>query len=213
MTDGRVSWGALVARFEQSSAQLATILTRAMEVVRTVSDPEAAGYEVEQTQREAAIQVAQAQSCQAAAEQEARTARQQAARGAERRAQADEAAQHALHQVEQMRDELVKARSARSRAEADKETAQRAADHDHATAQALREQLEQQRQDHRRELETVRHEAHDERAALARQYTDQIAAVLATVQQVGGHTPSTPATPKISTTTQGGRKNSRTKQV
>jgi colicin import membrane protein len=60
VTDGRVSLGALVARFEESSAQLATLLERAVEVVRTVSDPDAAGYEVEQIQREAAIQVAQA---------------------------------------------------------------------------------------------------------------------------------------------------------
>jgi len=110
-------------------------------------------------------------------------------------------------------EELAEARSAQTRAEADKESVQRAADHDRATVQALRGQLEQQRQDHRRELETVRHEAHDERAALARQYADQIAAVLATVQQVGSHTQSTPATPKTSITTQGGRKNSRTKQA
>jgi colicin import membrane protein len=213
VTDGRVSLGALVARFEESSAQLATILERAVEVVRTVSDPDAAGYEVEQTQREAAIQVAQAQGSQAAAEQEARAARQQGAREAELRAQAEKAAEHALRDVEQMTGELAEARSARTRAEAEKESVQRAADHDRATVQALRGQLEQQRHDHRRELETVRHEAHEERAALARQYADQMAAVLATLQQVGGHTQSTPATPKTKTTTQATRKNSRTKQA
>jgi phage host-nuclease inhibitor protein Gam len=90
---------------------------------------------------------------------------------------------------------------------------QRAVDHERATVQALRGQLEQQGQDHRRELETVRHEAHEERAALAKHYADQIAAMLATVQQVGSHTQSAPATPKTKTTTQAVRKNSRTKQA
>jgi colicin import membrane protein len=213
VTDGRISLSALVARFEESSAQLTTILQRAMEAVRTVSDPDAAGYEVEQIQRKAAIQIAQAQNSQATAEHETKNARQQVASEAERRAQADEAAEHALREVEQMRGELAEARSARTRAEADKESLQRAADHDRATIQALQRQLEQQRQDHRHELETVRHEAHEERAMLARQYTDQIAAMLATAQQLGGHTQSTPATPKTNTTTQAARKNSRTKQA
>jgi hypothetical protein len=39
VTDGRVSFGALLARFEQSGTQLAAILDRAIEVARTVSDP------------------------------------------------------------------------------------------------------------------------------------------------------------------------------
>jgi hypothetical protein len=65
VTDGRVSFGALLTRFEQSGTQLATILDRAIEVVRTVSDPDAASYEVEQIQRQAAIQIAEAQRLQA----------------------------------------------------------------------------------------------------------------------------------------------------
>lgn len=207
VTEGRVSFGALLTRFEQSSAQLATILNRATEVVRTVSDPDAAGYEVEQIQREAAIQIAQAQTLQAAAEHDVRNARQQAASEAEQRAQANEAAEQALRDVEQMRGELADARNAKTRAEAEKESAQQAADHDRATVQALRQQLEQERHDHRHDLDTVRHEAHDERTALTKHYTDQIAAMLATLKQVSGHTQSKPAMPKTSTTTQAARKN------
>src|SRR5262249_17200798 len=52
VTDGRVSLGALLTRLEQSATPLATILNRTIEVLRTVTDPDAASYEVEQTQRE-----------------------------------------------------------------------------------------------------------------------------------------------------------------
>lgn len=113
MTDGRTSLAALLARFEDSSTQLATILNRVIEVVHTVSDPDAASYEVEQIQREAAIQVAEAHRAQAAAEHDASNARKQAAREAEQRAQADEAAEHALRQVQQMQVELAEARRQR----------------------------------------------------------------------------------------------------
>ncbi|HZD15012.1 MAG TPA: hypothetical protein VE196_07770, partial [Pseudonocardiaceae bacterium] len=56
VSDGRASFGALLARFEETAghaqraaaeqqAQLAAILERATAVVRTVADPDAAGYE------------------------------------------------------------------------------------------------------------------------------------------------------------------------
>lgn len=212
VTDGRVSFGALLARFEQSSAQLVTILDRATEVVHTVSDPDAAGYEVEQIQREAAMQVTQAQSAQAAAEHDASNARQQTAREAEQRAQADEAAEQALLEVEQIRVELADAHSVTARAEAERQAAQRAAEHDRATIQALRQQLEQQRHDHHRDLDAIRQEARDERATLARHYADQIAAVLATIQQTGGHIQSKPATPKTQHNRPHHTKNNKTEQ-
>jgi colicin import membrane protein len=194
VTDGRVSFGALLARFEESSTRLVTILNRAIEVVRTVSDPDAASYEVEQKQREAAIQVAQAHSAQAAAEHVASNARKQVAHEAEQRAQADEAADHALHEVQQMQVKLADALSARDRAEAEKESAHQAAQHDRATIQSLQQQLEQQRDDHRHDLDTLRQQAQDERATLAKQYTDQIATILATIQQASHPTQTKPAT-------------------
>lgn len=194
VTDGRVSLGALLTRFEQSGTQLAAILNRAIEVVRTVSDPDAASYEVEQTQRQAAIQIAEAQGAQAAAEREASNARHQATREAEQRAQADEAAEHALHQVQQIHVELANALSAKAHAEAEKESARQAAEHDRAIIQSLRQQMEQQHQDHRRDLATLRQEAHDERATLTQHYTDQLATLLATLHQTSDPTQTKPAT-------------------
>jgi colicin import membrane protein len=194
VTDGRVSFGALLARFETCSTQLVTILNRATEVVRTVSDPDAAGYEVEQKQHEAAIQVAQAHSAQAAAEHDASNARKHAAHEAEQRAQADDAADHALQEAHQLRIDLANARSAQAHAEAEKESAHHAAQHDRATIQSLQRQLEQQRDDHRRDLDTLRQQAHDERDTLAKQYTDQIAAILATIQQASHLSQAQPAT-------------------
>jgi colicin import membrane protein len=173
------------------------------EVVRTVSDPDAASYEVEQRKREAAIQIAEAQRLQVAAEHEASNARHQAAREAEQRAQADEAAEQALREVHQIQVDLAEARSAATRADVERESAQRAAEHDRATIQSLRQQLEQQHHD----LDILRQQAQEERAALAQHYTDQIAAMLATLKQVSGHTQSKPAIPKTNTTTQTARKN------
>jgi colicin import membrane protein len=203
VTDGRISLAALLARLEDSSMQLATILNRAIEVVRTVSDPDAASYEVEQIQRQAAIQVADAQRAQAAAQHDASNARKQAAREAEQRAQADEAAEHALRQISQMQVELEKARNVVTHAEAEKEAAQQATERDRTTIQSLRRQLEQQRQD----LNTLRQQAQDERAALAQHYTDQIAAILATIHQANKSTQVKPATtPKLNTTARTTRK-------
>jgi colicin import membrane protein len=99
VTDGRVSLAALLVRFEETGTQLATILNRTTEVIHTITDPDAASYEVEQRQRKAEIQVAQAQRAQAAAEHQASNARKQAAQEAEQRAQADEAAEQALCQL------------------------------------------------------------------------------------------------------------------
>lgn len=199
VTDGRIALGALLARFEDSSTQLATILTRVIEVVRTVSDPDAASYEVEQIQRQAAIQIAQAHTYHAAAQHEASNARQQAAHEAEQRAQADEAAEHALHQLQQMQAELTEAHNATTRAEAEKQSLQQAAEHDRATIQSLQRQLEQQRHDHHHELHTLQQQAQAERTALAQHYTDQITAILATTHHTNQTKPAT--TPKPNTTT------------
>jgi colicin import membrane protein len=119
ITDGRQSFGALLVRFEESAAaalragveqqaQLTAILERATEVVRTVADPDAAGYEVDQIQREAAVAVAEAQTAQARAEQGARNAQKQAAREIELRSQADEAAAQALEAAAAIRTEAAK---------------------------------------------------------------------------------------------------------
>jgi colicin import membrane protein len=194
VTDGRVSFAALLARFEESSTQLTTVLNRVIEVVRTVSDPDAASYEVEQRQREAAILIAKAHSAQAAAEHDASNARKQAANEAERRAQADDAAELALREAQQLRVKLADALNAKTRAEAAKKAAQQATEHDRATIQSLRQQLEQQRQDHHRDLNALRQEAQAERASLAQHYADQIAAIVATIHQTSGPTQSTPAT-------------------
>jgi colicin import membrane protein len=191
VSDGLVSFGNLLTKFEKTSVQMTAILERITEAIRTVSDPEAAGYEVEQTQREAAVQVAQAKTAQAAAEQEARHARHQAARETEQRAQAEQAANQALHHIDQLQSELTDAHNTRIRAEADKQSTQQAAERDRATIEALRRQLNQQRQD----LETLRQQAHDERIALAQHYTDQITALLATLHHTNPADPK-PATPK-----------------
>ncbi len=159
-----------------------------------MSDPDAASYEVEQNKRKTAIQIAEAQRAQAAAEREASNARQQAAREAEQRAQADDAAEHALRQVHQIQVELANALNAKAHAEAEKESAHQAAEHDRATIQVLRQQLEQQHQDHRRDLAALRQEAHDERATLTQHYTDQLTTLLATIHQTSDPTQIKPAT-------------------
>jgi colicin import membrane protein len=197
VTDGRTSLAALLARFEDSGTQLATILNRVIEVVSTVSDPDAASYEVEQIQRQAAIQIAQAQRAQAAAQHDASNARKQAAHEAEQRAQADEAAEHAFRQVHQMQSELAEARNTATRAQAEKQAAQQAAEHDHTMIQSLQRQLEQQRHD----LDTLRQQAQEERAALAQHYTDQIVDILATIHHASDPTQSKPARTNTSTST------------
>jgi colicin import membrane protein len=118
VSDGRASFGALLVRFEESvsaarrhaddqHAQLAALLERATEVVRTVSDPDAAGYEVDQIQRETSVRVAEAQTAQAAAERDARDARRKADTETELRAQADAAADEALQELAAVRAEVA----------------------------------------------------------------------------------------------------------
>ncbi|WP_219419926.1 hypothetical protein [Pseudonocardia nigra] len=117
MTDGRASFGVLLARFEDTAgqtqralaeqqAQLTAILERAAEVARTVADPEAAAYEVEQVQRETGVRIAEAQSAQASAERDAREARRRAEQKAELRAQADEAAEERAALRQEARQQL-----------------------------------------------------------------------------------------------------------
>lgn len=114
VSDGRASFGALLARFEEAVAQaqraaadqhnqLTAILERATQTVRTVSDPDAAGYEVEQIQRETSVLVAEAQTAQALAERSARDARKTAQAEIELRAQADEAADEAIRELAAVR--------------------------------------------------------------------------------------------------------------
>ncbi len=93
-----------------------------------------------------------------------------------------------------MQVKLADALSARDRAETEKESAHQATQHDRATIQSLQQQLEQQRDDHRHDLDTLRQQAQDERATLAKQYTDQIATILATIQQASHPTQTKPAT-------------------
>lgn len=64
------------------------------------------------------------------------------------------------------------------------------------TIKSLRQQLEQQHHNHRHDLDILRQQAQKERAALAQHYTDQITAILATIQQTADLTQSKPATPK-----------------
>lgn len=155
VTDGRTSLGALLSQFEDTAARaqqaaadqqarLGAILERAIEVIRTVSDPDAAGYEVEQIQRETSVKVAEAQTVQAQAEQEARTAKKKADREAELRAQADQAAEQALREVDAMR-----AKTAETIARITDETETTIAEHQERTERAAA----------RKELERVRTEA------------------------------------------------------
>ena len=52
-------------------AELTAILERATEIARTIADPDAASYEVEQIQRDADVRISEAESAQAAAERDA----------------------------------------------------------------------------------------------------------------------------------------------
>ena len=118
VSDGRASFGVLLAQFGDIAAhtqqaldaqqrQLGAILDRAGEVARTVADPEAAAYEVDQVQRETSVRIAEAQGAQAAAERDAREQRRRAETEAEQRAQADDAAEQALREVEAVRAETA----------------------------------------------------------------------------------------------------------
>lgn len=145
VTDGRASFGALLAQFgdvagqarrvlDDQQTQLGAILARAEEVARTVADPEAAAFEVEQVQRETGVRVAEAQSAQASAERDAREARRRAEQEAEQRAQADDAAEEALRELETVRAETAET-IARITAETDTRIAEQTARAEQAVAE------------------------------------------------------------------------------
>ncbi|MBN9103085.1 MAG: hypothetical protein J0I49_34075 [Pseudonocardia sp.] len=199
VTDGRASFGALLAQFgdvagqarrvlDEQQGQLGAILARAEEVVRTVADPEAAAFEVEQVQRETGVRIAEAQSAQASAERDAREARRRAEQEAEQRAQADDAAETALRELETVRVETAET-IARITAETDARVAEQTARAEQAVAEqaAAREELDRVRaqaaedvtaartaaEEYRREVEADRDRRLAERAQAAREEIEQ----------------------------------------
>ncbi len=120
VTVGQERFGALLQLFGEvadqaqrtvavQQTQLAALLAEASEVARTVVDPDAASYEVEQVQRETGMKLAEAQGARAAAEREARDQRRRADTEAELRAQADDAAEQALAELEAVRTQTAEA--------------------------------------------------------------------------------------------------------
>lgn len=199
VTDGRASFGALLAQFgdvagqarrvlDDQQTQLGAILARAEEVARTVADPEAAAFEVEQVQRETGVRIAEAQSAQASAERDGREARRRAEQEAEQRAQADDAAETALRELETARVETAET-IARITAETDARVAEQTARAEQAVAEqaAARDELERVRaqaaedvtaartaaEEHRREVEADRDRRLAERAQAAREEIEQ----------------------------------------
>ncbi len=199
VTDGRASFGALLAQFgdvagqarrvlDDQQTQLGAILTRAEEVARTVADPEAAAFEVEQVQRETGVRIAEAQSAQASAERDGREARRRAEQEAEQRAQADAAAEQALRELETVRTETAETIT-RITAETDSRVAEQTARAEHAVAEqaAAVEELERVRERaaedvaaaqadaeaHRREVEADRDRRLAERDQAAREEIEQ----------------------------------------
>lgn len=185
VTDGRASFGVLLARFEDTAAQaqrtaaeqqaqLAQILAAAIDVVRTVSDPDAAAFEAEQAHREASVRVAEAQTAQAAAE---RDARRQAQREAELRAQADTAAEAALAQTQTLR-----AQTADQLARLSAETQATVAEHQQraetaaTSEQAARQELERVRAESEQQVRTMRGELADATSAATRAQAEKAAA-------------------------------------
>lgn len=200
VTDGRASFGALLAQFgdvagqarrvlDDQQTQLGAILARAEEVARTVADPEAAAFEVEQVQRETGVRIAEAQSAQASAERDGREARRRAEQEAEQRAQADDAAETALRELEAVRAETAEI-IARITAETDARVAEQTARAEQAVAEqvAAGEELERVRaqvaeevtavriaaEEHRREVEADRDRRLAERAQAAREEIEQV---------------------------------------
>jgi colicin import membrane protein len=106
---GRMSFEALLAQFQQVAQghceQMAALVDQASQLARTVADPDATAYEVEEAHRAAEKRVAEADAAQAHAEREARDARRAREHAIEERAQADEAAQEALIEAERIRAE------------------------------------------------------------------------------------------------------------
>ncbi len=199
VTGGQERFGALLQLFGDladqaqrtvaaQQTQLAALLAEASEVARTVVDPDAASYEVEQVQRETAMKLAQAQGVQATAEREARDQRRRADTEAELRAQGDAAADHAVAELE-----AVRTQTAQDIARISEEAGERVAGYQHATQlaetqradavqrceQGLAEAQEQIAQAHtaadrhRREVEDDRDRVLAERAAEAQQQIEE----------------------------------------
>jgi colicin import membrane protein len=200
VTDGRTSFGVLLAQFGDIAAQtqqaldaqqrqLGAILDRAAEVARTVADPEAAAYEVDQVQRETGVRIAEAQGAQAAAERDAREQRRRAETEAEQRAQADDAAEQALREVETVRAQTAET-IARITADTDAAVAEQQARADRAVAAetAAREELDRVRaqaaeqvaaahaaaEQHRSDVEAERDRVLAEQAAEMRREIEQV---------------------------------------
>ena len=120
---GRLSFEALLAQFQQVAtghgAQMATLVDQASELARTVADPDAAAYEVEQAHRAAEQRIAEVEAAQAHAERDVREARRAREHAIEERAQADAAAAAALTEAERIRaDADTQVAEARDLAEA-----------------------------------------------------------------------------------------------
>ncbi len=178
VSDGRASFGALLAQFGDIAAatqqaldaqqrQLGAILDRAGEVARTVADPEAAAYEVDQVQRETSVRIAEAHGLQAAAERDAREQRRRAETEAEQRAQADAAAEQALREVEAVRVETA-AQVARITADTDAAVAEQQARAAAAVAaeQAARDELDRVRVEAGEQVAAARAQAEQHRAGV-----------------------------------------------
>ncbi len=180
VSDGRASFGVLLAQFGDIAAQtqqaldtqqrqLGAILDRAAQVAATVADPEAAAYEVDQVQRDTSVRIAEAHGAQAAAEREAREQRRRAEQETELRAQADDAAEQALRELEAVQAETSET-IARITADTDAQVAQQQA----RAAQAVADQTTA-----REELERVREQAAEQVAAAhaaAEQYRTEVEA-------------------------------------
>lgn len=123
----RMSLEALLETFERLTAQhrseYSAIVTKAEALVRTVTDPEAAGHEVAAAHREARKQIDEAATAQATAEQAAGKARRAAEAAVEQKAQADEAAEEALAELQKVQE-----RTAEQLAEANTKVEASAAD-------------------------------------------------------------------------------------
>ena len=172
VTGGQLRFGALLALFEQTArrahqtageqhAQLAALLERAIDVARTVVDPDAASYEIDQIHRQTSIQLAEAHSARADAERDARDQHRRAEAQSELRARADELAEQALAELEAMRRQTAETIT-RVNTEADAAIihAREEAERRCARVEAERDRILAQRADEaQRKLDQVRSEA------------------------------------------------------
>jgi hypothetical protein len=155
VSDGRVSLGVLLARFAEEAAeqrdadaeraaQMTALLDRAEQIAATATDPDAAGYEVDQARREAGALVSAPEGAQAAPERVAQEQTRLAEREAELRAQADDAAEEALTEADIARADTAAARDeltqTREQAAAEVEQARAAAEETRRTVDAGRDQ-------------------------------------------------------------------------